>query len=178
MRAGEDQLKSWMVDGLDGDASAHEALLRALVPLLRNFYRRRVGDGYAIEDLVQETLIAVHTRRMSYDRSRSFSAWLFAVARYKMIDHFRRTRQACSIDEMEDFLATDGFEDEVSARMDVDGLLDGLPDKQAMAIRQTRIDGHSVADAARNIGIGESDVKVSIHRGLKTLVARIRGGRS
>lgn len=176
MRASEDQLKTWMVEGLDGDAAAHAALLRALVPLLRAFYRRRVGDADAIEDLVQETLIAVHTRRMSYDRGRVFSAWLFAVARYKMIDHFRRTRQTCPIDDAEDFFLTEGFEDEVGARIDTDKLLAGLPEKQAMAIRQTRIDGHSVTEAAQTIGIGESDVKVSIHRGLKALAARIRGG--
>jgi DNA-directed RNA polymerase specialized sigma24 family protein len=92
MQPGEVQLKTWMLEGLDGDAASHAALLRALVPLLRAFYRRRVGDRDAIEDLVQETLIAVHTRRMSFDRKRSFSPWLFAVARYKMIDHFRRAR--------------------------------------------------------------------------------------
>ena len=43
MQASEDQLKTWMVDGLDGDAASHAALLRALVPLLRAFYRRRVA---------------------------------------------------------------------------------------------------------------------------------------
>jgi RNA polymerase sigma-70 factor (ECF subfamily) len=177
MRASEDQLKTWMIEGLDGDAASHAALLRALVPLLRAFYRRRVGDADAIEDLVQETLIAVHARRISYDRERAFLAWLFAIARYKMIDHFRRTRQTCPIDDMEDFLITEGFEEEANARMDVDQLLDTLPEKQAQAIRQTRIEGHSVADAARRSGISESDVKVSVHRGLKVLTARIRGAR-
>ncbi|WP_068076834.1 sigma-70 family RNA polymerase sigma factor [Novosphingobium lentum] len=177
MRASEDQLKTWMVEGLDGNAASHAALLRALVPVLRAFYRRRVGDGDAIEDIVQETLIAVHTRRISYDRERVFSAWLFAIARYKMIDHFRRTRQTCPIEDVEDILFAAGFEDEANARMDVDQLLAALPEKQARAIRETRIDGHSVADAARTAGISESDVKISVHRGLKALSARIRGER-
>jgi RNA polymerase sigma-70 factor (ECF subfamily) len=177
MQPGEDQLKTWMVEGLDGDAASHATLLRALVPLLRSFYRRRIGDGDAIEDLVQETLIAVHTRRMSYDRGRPFSAWLFAVARYKMVDHFRRRRQTCPIDDIEDTLFSEGFEDEANAKMDADRLLSTLPKKQAHAIRQTRIEGHSVAEAARNAGIGESDVKVSVHRGLKALAARLRGER-
>ncbi|MFN2474092.1 MAG: RNA polymerase subunit sigma-70, partial [Sphingomicrobium sp.] len=42
MRADESQLRTWMIGGLDGDAEAHACLLRALVPLLRAFYRRRV----------------------------------------------------------------------------------------------------------------------------------------
>jgi RNA polymerase sigma factor (sigma-70 family) len=175
MRETEDQLRAWMVGGLDGDAQAHRALLKALVPLLRAFYRRRLEDADAIEDLVQETLIAVHTRRESYDRDRRFTAWLFAIARYKLIDHVRRVRQTCSIDDLEDILAAEGFESASSARMDVARLLATLPAKQAQAIRHMHIDGHSVAEAARAAGIGESDVKVSVHRGLKALAARIIG---
>ena len=175
MQASEDQLKTWMVEGLNGDASAHASLLRALVPLLSAFYRRRIGDDDAIEDLVQETLIAVHTRRISYDRSRPFLAWLFAVARHKMIDHFRRA--TCSIDDFADVLVSEGFETEVGARMDIDRLLGELPDKQAQSIRQTHIEGHSTAEAAARSGIGKSDVKVSVHRGLKALASLIGGGR-
>lgn len=177
MKASEEQLNTWMAEGLDGNAASHAALLHALVPLLDVFYRRRVGDRDTIEDLVQETLIAVHTRRMSYDRERAFTAWLFAIARYKMIDHFRRARQTCPIEDLEDILASEGFEDDANARMDVDRLLADLPEKQAQLIRQTRIEGHSVAETARAAGIGESDVKVSVHRGLKALAARIVGER-
>lgn len=176
MRPGEDQLKAWMVAGLNGDAASHTALLRALVPLVRQFYLRRLGDTDDIEDLVQDTLIAVHTRRITYDRDRPFTAWLFAVARYKMIDHFRRARPTCSIDDLEQILISEGFEDEVNARMDIDQLLDTLPARQSQLIRDTRIDGHSIAETARASRRGESDVKVSIHRGLKALAARIRGG--
>ncbi len=178
MRASEDQLKAMMIGGLDGDAVAHAALLAALVPLLVAFYRRRMRDGGDdIEDLVQETLIAVHTRRVTYDRDRQFTAWLFAIARYKMIDHFRARRQTCAIDGLEEILAIEGFEDSSNAKMDMDTLLADLPAKQANAIRATRIDGLSITEAADHAGIGESDVKVSIHRGLKALAARITGER-
>lgn len=176
MRADEGQLRAWMTGGLDGDAAAHTSLLRALVPLLRAFYRRRMTSGHDdIEDMVQETLIAVHTRRGTYDRDRAFTAWLFAIARYKMIDQFRRTRQSVPIESLEDVLISEGFELAVNARMDVDDLLRSLPAKQARAIRATRIDGASVAETARAAGIGESDVKVSIHRGLKSLAMRFAG---
>jgi RNA polymerase sigma factor (sigma-70 family) len=178
MRASEDQLKVMMIGGLDGDAVVHAALLRALVPLLRAFYCRRMREGEgAIEDLVQETLIAVHTRRATYDRDRPFTAWLFAIARYKMIDHFRARRETCPIEGLDEILAIEGFEDASNARMDLSRLLDGLPSKQADAIRATKIDGLSITEAAERAGIGESDVKVSIHRGLKALAARITGER-
>ena len=172
----EAQLKAWMLDGLDGDSTAHGALLRALVPLLQSFYRRRLhGTEEDVQDLVQETLISVHTRRASYDRYRPFTAWLYAVARYRMIDHFRRQKVSVPIEDVEDILLAEGFEEAVSARMDVDTLLDTLSSKQARAIRDTHIEGKSIAEAAVGAGIGESDVKVSVHRGLKAIANRIRG---
>ncbi len=178
MQDSEAQLRAWMTGGLDGDAAAQAALLRALVPLLRAFFRRRLRDGGDdVEDLVQETLIAVHMRRATYDRERSFTAWLYAVARYRLIDHVRRRRVSVPIEGLEEILAAEGFEDASAARMDVDRLLSGLSLKQARAIRDTHIEGLSIAEAAQGAGIGESDVKVSVHRGLKALAARIRGER-
>lgn len=176
MRADEAQLKTWMIGGLDGDRACQARLLRALVPILEMFYRRRMREGQGdIDDLVQETLIAVHTRRASFDRDRVFSGWLFAIARYKMIDHFRRQGRTCTIEGLEDILMVEGFEDSSGAQIDIDRLLSELPPKQAAAIRATRLDGLSTAEAAARGKIGESDVKISVHRGLKALAARIRG---
>ncbi|NMN04729.1 MULTISPECIES: sigma-70 family RNA polymerase sigma factor [unclassified Novosphingobium] len=176
MRADESQLKAWMIGGLDGDTACQTQLLRALVPVLEAFYRRRMRDGRDdIDDLVQETLIAVHTRRATFDRDRPFGGWLFAIARYKMVDHFRRGGRTCTIEGLDDILVAEGFEDASNARLDVDRLLDELPPKQSQAIRATRLEGLNTSEAAARAKMGESDVKVSVHRGLKALAARIRG---
>jgi RNA polymerase sigma-70 factor (ECF subfamily) len=177
MQSSEDQFRAWMTSGLDGDAAAHAALLRALVPLLRAYYRPRLDGAAGIEDLVQETLIAVHTRRTSYDRDRPFTAWLFSIARYKMIDRFRREHRYYPVEDFSETLSITSFEEASNARVDVERLLERLPAKQAGAIRRTRLDGLSTAEAAEDASIGESDVKVSVHRGLKALAARVMGER-
>jgi len=178
MPESEAQLKEWMLGGLDGDAAAHTALLRALVPLLHSFYGRRLRDAAAdVQDLVQETLISIHTRRASYDRTRPFTAWLYAIARHRLADYHRRRRLSTSVEDLADILAAEGFEERVTARMDVDTLLNTLSPKQARAISDTHLDGKSIAEAAAGAGIGLSDVKVSIHRGLKAIAARIRGAK-
>ena len=174
MLANEQQLKAWMIAGLGGDAVAHASLLRALLPILRTFFRRRMGQQDDIEDLIQEVLIAVHTRRVTYDTARPFTAWLFAIARYKMIDLFRQSGRTCTIEGLEDLLVTEGFEDVSNAETDVTRLLAGLSPKQAEMIRATRLEGLSTAEAAARANIGESDVKISVHRGLKALAARVK----
>ena len=164
-----------MVAGLDGDTRAQHALLSALVPLLRRYYARRMGSAADLEDLVQDTLIAVHTRRASYDRARPFGPWLYAVARYKMIDHFRKSRAEVGYDEVADLLGDGGFEDAISARLDVDAALTTLTAKQAATIRATKIEGLSIAETAARDDLTEADVKISVHRGLKALGRRMRG---
>ncbi|EAT09478.1 MULTISPECIES: sigma-70 family RNA polymerase sigma factor [Sphingomonadaceae] len=175
MQTGEEVLRGLMIDGLGGDAAAHASLLRQIVPLLRGFYRRRVrGADDDVEDLVQETLIAVHTRRGTYDRDRPFTAWMFSIARYKMIDHFRRAGRLRPIGDLEETLVVEDFEAGLIARLDIDDLLAGLPPKQARMIVATHIDGLTTAEAAAAGGIGQSDVKVSVHRGLKALIAKVQ----
>lgn len=177
MATGEAELKALMVGSLNGDAAAHRLLLRTLAPLLLAFYRRRLPISDDVEDLVQETLIAVHSRRDSYDRDRPFTAWLYAIARYRMVDHLRRRRPTVPIDAVEALLDGESFDAAADARMDIDGLLLTLPRKQARAIRDTHLEGKSVSEAAAGAGIGESDLKVSVHRGLKALGARVRSSR-
>ena len=166
----EAQLKERMLAGLGGDPRAHAALLGAVAPLLRSYFARRMRDDAGeVEDLVQETLIAVHTRRASFDRDRKFTPWLFSIARHKLVDHYRRTFRHQPTEGLEEILVSEGFEQSSNAAMDVDRLLDTLPIKQARAIRETKLHGLSVAEAAERAGISLSDVKVSVHRGMKAL---------
>jgi RNA polymerase sigma factor (sigma-70 family) len=176
MKAAEDRLRSLMIQGLDGDAASHTRLLRELSVLLRGFYSRRFGgDPADAEDLVQETLIAVHTRRESYDRSKPFTSWAFTMARYKMIDEFRRRglRLTTPIDDVDELFADDEI-GPASAAMDLERLLRGLPEQQRLAIQQVKVQGLSIEEAAARSGLSPSNVKISIHRGLKTLLARVQ----
>lgn len=43
-----------------------------------------------VEDLVQESLIAVHNQRHTYDPEQPLTAWVHALAKYKLVDVFRR----------------------------------------------------------------------------------------
>src|SRR6201994_2174922 len=81
-----------MLAGLAGEAEPYRRLLNELSEVLRRYYARRVPAGLDAEDLVQETLIAVHTRRATYDAGQPFTAWAYAIARYKLIDALRRGR--------------------------------------------------------------------------------------
>ena len=167
-----------MLRGLDGDAGAHRELLGHLATLLRGFYARRMGrEAVDLEDLVQETLVAVHTRRMTFRRDQLLTPWVYAMARYKLIDHQRRGRHRVTepIEAAYDVAEADATE-AATAGADLDRLMAALPAKQRDAIRFVKVQGLSVAEAALRSGQSESAIKVGIHRGLKVLMARVRGG--
>ncbi len=167
----EARLRALMLAGLDGDAKAYRELLQELSLYLRTYYRRRLPDDQnVVEDLVQETLITVDARRASYDRTQLLTPWVFAIARYRLVDHQRRARvrATTSLDELEDMFGSEDAE-RVATEMDVERMLSMLPGKQRDAIWMTRIEGRSIGEAAHASGQSQSAIKVGIHRGLKRL---------
>ena len=176
MQTVESQLRALMLAGLAGDAASYRALLQAVQARLRAYYGRRIGpDHSALEDLVQETLMAVHTRRATYDSDRPFTAWLHAIARYKLIDYFRdhRAQRSVSLDDWSDFAGVDET-NATTARLDVGRLLDSLPVQTRDLIRAVKIEGQPIAKVSATLGLSESAVKIAIHRGLKRLAARLK----
>lgn len=174
--ADEQQLRALFVAGLDGDAQAYAAFLRQIARRLRAYLRRRLyGWPDDVEDLVQECLLAMHNQRQSYLREQSVVAWAQAIARHKLIDLLRAKAAREQLhdpldDDAQDFLvgATD---EQTAARRDVLTLLSELPDRHRLPIVHVKLEGLSVAEAARRTGMSESAVKVGVHRGLKALAA-------
>jgi RNA polymerase sigma factor (sigma-70 family) len=176
----EARLRPLMLKSLDGDATAYRALLGDLRRHFERYYARRLAPSLAAnaDDLVQETLLAVHTKRMTYDRTQPFTAWVHAIARYKLIDHFRRHKLRATLPLEDDAAVFANDESEAAtARIDVETALSTIPARPAELIRQVKLEGASVADAAARMGMTETAAKVSIHRGLKSLAARF-GGKS
>lgn len=181
MNSSEEQLRELLVRGLAGDAHAYRSFLEKLGANLRAFFRRRLSRlPEEVEDLVQETLLAVHNQRHTYDADQPLTAWVHAIARFKLVDLFRRRgRQDALNDPLDDaselLASTDMQADE--ARRDVRELLGRLPERQRLPILHVKLEGRSVVETSTLTGQSVSAVKVNIHRGLKALAAMIRSER-
>jgi RNA polymerase sigma-70 factor, ECF subfamily len=181
LQAKELHLRALFVSGLAGDAGAYRLFLSELSAHLRGFLRRRLANQPGdLEDLVQEVLLAVHNGRQTYRPEEPLTAWVQAIARYKLADYFRaRSRHDAlndPLDEVAELLAAPDLEP-AQAKRDVGKLLAQLPERQRLPIVHVKLEGHSVADTARMTGLSESAVKIGVHRGLKALAAKIRGTR-
>lgn len=175
----ETTLKPLWLRAQAGDEAAYRDALERIAARLRGYFRRRLGRiPDEVEDLVQETLLALHLQRGTYDPTLPVSAWVLAIARHKLVDLWRRRGRRDdlndAIDDVDDAAlaaAPDGDE----ARRDLATLLRALPAAQRMAIVLTKVEGLSVAEAAQRTGASVPAIKVQVHRGLKRLAALVKG---
>lgn len=177
----EQQLRSLWLRAQAGDEAAYRLALGLCARRLRAFFGRRLAtEPHDVEDLVQETLLALHLQRGTYDDSVPVTAWLHAIARHKLIDHLRRRgrsrRLFDSMDELPEELHP-AHDAESSSGRDLEVLLQLLPASQRDAIVDTKIEGLSVTESAARRNVTESAVKVHVHRGLKRLARLMQGNR-
>jgi RNA polymerase sigma-70 factor (ECF subfamily) len=165
-----------------GDAVAYNRLLTRLAPAVRAVARRgfsRAGLGPdEAEDVVQETLLAIHLKRHTWDSSLPLGPWVRAIARNKLIDSMRRRgrRDHVPIDDVIDTLASDTAEPTpIPGKLDEH--LQSLPDRQQSVVRSISLDGASIRETAARLNMSEGAVRVALHRGLAALSAKFGTGK-
>ena len=157
-----------------GDALAYRKGLSALAGQLRGQVRAallRAGRSPAdCEDIVQETLLAIHVKRHTWDEQRPIEPWARAIANYKLIDHLRRSGHTghVSIDEIADVVVSPDAPD-VAGRIDGRRLLEVLPHRQQRVVHGMAVEGRSASEVAKALGMTEGAVRVTLHRALKTM---------
>lgn len=175
----EDRLRGLLLQGLAGDSAAYHRFLAELSGLLRGFLRKRLAQlPDDVEDLVQESLLAIHTQRHTYRPDQPLTAWVHTIARYKLVDFLRsRSRREAMHDPLDDDLQVFARcdTDAADARRDLAKLLPALSPRHRQALIMTKLEGASIVQAAAATGMSEISVKVGIHRSLKTLAARAKG---
>lgn len=174
----ETGLKRLWTRAQTGDEAAYRESLTRIAARLRSFFGRRLQSfPDDVEDLVQETLLALHLQRGTYDPALPVSAWVHAIARHKLVDLWRRRgRREALNDSLDDLDEAHHpvVPAEQSARRDLGVLLNTLPAAQRQAIVLTKITGLSMAEASQRSGVSITALKVQVHRGLKRLAELVR----
>ncbi len=170
-RVNGDEWGSLMRAAQAGNGGAYRRLLAEVRPWLLRYYARRLPPG-SVDDAVQEAMIALHTKRHTYDPDRAFGPWLAAIARYKWIDRLRAMKRSAA-DELPDDLSVGDHEAAVTSATVLTALLGELKPAQAEAIRLVKLTGLSIEETAARTGQSPSLVKVNIYRGIARLAKRL-----
>ena len=180
---GADQIEEpWarmMRAAMAGNEAIYRQLLEDISRSVRarargSFSRSRIGDA-DVEDVVQETLLAVHLKRDTWNGSRPLAPWVAAIARNKIIDAMRKrgAHRFEPIEHFETVLAAPDGEDP-HARSDAERLLEQLAPRQRDIVRSISLEGRSIAATAARLSMTEVAVRVALHRAIKALAAAWR----
>ena len=159
---------------LVGDELLYRRLLEEIGRAVRRqargaFSRARVGDA-DIEDVVQETLLAIHLKRQTWDGGAKLAPWVNAIARHKIIDALRR-RGVRRHEPIEDFEAVlpappAGRSAPALRRRTLDG---PLSPRAKDIVKSISLEGQSISATAERLAMTEVAVRVALHRALKSL---------
>ena len=158
--------------GKRGDGAAYRTFLTEVTPVLRRIaVARSPGLSAEIEDIVQEVLMAIHGKRHTWRESEPVLPWLYAIARYKAADAWRRRgRPSVPVEDLAEILEDDRAGDPSAAR-DLGQLLAGIDTRSAGIVRAIGIEGESAGEVGARYGMTEGAVRVAYHRAM----ARLRG---
>jgi RNA polymerase sigma factor (sigma-70 family) len=160
-----------------GDARAYAAFLRAVTPVVRGIARSRAaGLGTdAVEDIVQETLLAIHQKRQTWREDLPVRPWLYAIVRYKVVDALRARgrRVQVPIDDFADVLPA-ADEPDPTERTDAERVIGVLDPRAQRIVRAIGLEGQTFAETSAELGMSEGALRVALHRALRKL-ASLRG---
>jgi RNA polymerase sigma-70 factor (ECF subfamily) len=163
-----------------GDSEAYKVLLKQCQVIIKAYLTVRLGSAPALEDLVQETLIAIHKAKHTYDPRRNFGSWMITIAKYKYIDHIRKWQKQASKETVDEEVLNNliahsdqtGQGDELNTQLQ--SALSSLPEKQNLTVTLLKIEGLSVKEVSEKTGLSEANVKVTAHRAYKILRKKLR----
>ena len=152
-----------------GDGDAFQQLFEEVGPIIARFLRRRLADDAEVEDICQEAMIAVYRSRHTYQPTRPFEPWLFAIVRRVSSQHFRRARERLGFQVLLDELPEMSPEVSTSRDMEVREAFEQLSPTQIEALSLTKLSGLTMEEAARRTGTSVTSMKVRVHRAYGSL---------
>ena len=177
-----EDLSALMRAARKGDDEAYRRLLLLVASWLRAVASRGLAaagrPNADCEDIVQETLLAMHLKRDTWDETQPLQPWLRAIARHKLVDHLRRRGFTDHVD-------IDGHSDTLAAPVPEEGsgldarqMLASLPERQRRIVEGISIEGQSARDVGVRMGMSEGAVRVTLHRALRALADVYRKDRA
>lgn len=160
-----------------GDNRAYATLFRAITPILKGFIVHRLGHVSDADDVVQDILMSIHRASHTYDTARPFRGWMFAIARHRLNDHFRRIYKKGDLPDisLEDLAFEISNPDVTEGEQKYEyvyELLESLPEKQRKIVTLMKLEGRTAEETAKTMKMSVSAVKVSAHRAYKALALK------
>jgi RNA polymerase sigma-70 factor (ECF subfamily) len=156
------------------DPAAFEELYERYLPKIYRFVYSRVRDAAAAEDVTSDVFMkALRSIHRYHDTGSSFSAWLYRIALYSVVDRYRATKPVEDLDQLHELAADGPGPEDVAADRDelrrVWSVVEALPTNQRIAIALRFQEDMRLDDIAAAMDKSPAAVKQLLFRGLATV---------
>jgi RNA polymerase sigma-70 factor, ECF subfamily len=159
------------VRAANGDRQAFEALVQRHARPLYVFCERLLGDATEAEDRVQEAFLRAYKNLGRFNPSYRFASWLTKIAQNTCIDSLRARKSWTSINDI------DPVADAEPLRLDhvdqLEGAMKELPAKYRAVLHCKYSLGLNATEIGRELDMTPQNVRVCLHRAIKTLRLRM-----
>jgi len=171
------------LDRIGREPDALEAFYRDHVEAVQRFVARRVSDPHLAADLTADVFLAAVDGAATYDSRRGpVVAWLYGVGRNAIAaEARRRARELHAVRRIEGRRLLDGaalarIEERLDAERESRRLhraIAALPEGERALLELVSLDGLSIADAARVLGVKPATARVRLHRSRARVTTRL-----
>lgn len=153
----------------NGDDQARERLMTALSTLFRRFFISRLGPREEVGDLVQNSLIRIHTSLHALQRTDRLKSFAMKAAVFELHD-FYRGRYSPKESRFDPDLPTPGVTqpEKTGLQVDLERALETLTPK-AQRIIELREMGYPYKDIADMLDTTEAAIKMQVKRAFERL---------
>lgn len=141
----------------------------------RRFLVARLGNEADADDLLQTSLVKALRASADVRDDHKLTAWFYQVLRHAMIDHARSRGAAAHRDDA--WSHHQSVESDAEAQHDIcacfEALLPELKPREAELLRRVELEGDSVAEVARALGMSANHASVTLHRARRSLRERL-----
>lgn len=159
----------------DGDRAAFAELYRRHLPWLLVRLGRRCASPELLDEVVQDTFVAVWRSAGRWDRRGEVAAWIWGIGIRRLVDALRRSRPP--VDELTTFTGVEtSAEEHVLLAVqygDLGAALQSLSPELRAVVQATVLDGLTTREAARLLGIPTGTVKTRMMRARALLRERL-----
>lgn len=173
----EQKLKNLLMSARNGDNHSYQLFLQGIMKVVKDYIKVRIKNKDLVLDMTQEVMLGIHKALPTYDGQRPLNPWLYSVAKYKLIDYWRKSEKEKDHSEFMEQAHGQHESDQENRYMasEVMSLLKEFTEKERDLVERTKIDGQSIKEVALETGLSESNIKVIVHRVMKALKDMVDG---
>lgn len=158
-----------------GDEASMGQLFERLSDRIYRFFRLRTSDKATAEDLTQTVFLEMIQAlpRYKVQRHAKFTTWLFQIARFRLIDHYRKQRKTVPLEEAPEPSHEPLADRDPLAAIAVEQALRQLPEKYQTVLHLRFREGLSASEVAKIMQTTALNVRVMQHRALRELRTKL-----